>query len=140
MQQDKLLRETTLLLFLRYKNIVVPCQVNMANQSGVLSSIIDSKMGSYPSDCIEKFVTLALTCCDNKPKMRPSMLDVVRELESIHKMMPETDGLFFPDTSSTHSGQSYAGSSSYRSRETYPFSTVSGSDLSSGAISTLMPQ
>lgn len=111
----------------------------MANQSGKVFSIIDSKMGSYPSECIERFVTLAVTCCDDKPERRPSMLDVVRKLESILKNMPETDALF-SDTASTHSGQSHAESSSYVSRERYPSSVVSGSDLVSGAIPTITPR
>ncbi|OWM81597.1 hypothetical protein CDL15_Pgr007635 [Punica granatum] len=119
------------------KNIVR--EVNMANQSGMMFSIIDSKMGSYPSECIEKFVTLALMSCDDKPDRRPSMLDVVRELESILRMMPETDALF-SDTASMYSSKSFAESSSYASRERYPSSTVSGSDLISGVVPTISPR
>lgn len=51
-------------------------------------------MGSYPSECVEKFVALALKCCEDKPEDRPSMLDVVRELETIQSilnLMPDID-------------------------------------------------
>lgn len=51
-------------------------------------------MGPYPSECVEKFIALALKCCEDKPEDRPSMLDVVRELETIQSilnMMPDID-------------------------------------------------
>lgn len=112
----------------------------MTNQSGMMFSIIDSKMGSYPSECIEKFVALALMCCDDKPERRPSMLDVVRELESILKMLPESDALLSDTASVYSSGQSYAESSSYVSRERYPSTMVSGSNLISGVVPTITPR
>ncbi|KAK4771247.1 hypothetical protein SAY87_031779 [Trapa incisa] len=121
----------------RGKNIVR--EVNLANQSGMMFSIIDSKMGSYPSECIQKLVTLALMCCHDKTEKRPSMVDVVRELESILKMMPEADAMF-SDTVSTFSHQSNVESSSYVSRERYPSSMVSGSDLISGVIPIITPR
>lgn len=61
----------------------------MARKSGTPFSIIDSRMGSYPSVCMEKFVLLALSCCQDKPEDRPSMLEVVRELEEILRLMPD---------------------------------------------------
>ena len=48
-----------------------------------MSSFIDNKMDSYPCECIEEFVSLALWCCNDKPDKRPTMLDVVWELECI---------------------------------------------------------
>ncbi|KAJ1388223.1 Protein kinase-like domain superfamily, partial [Sesbania bispinosa] len=65
--------------------------VNAACQSGMTLSIIDSRMGCYPSDCVEKFLTLALSCCHDNPEERPSMPDVVRELENILEMLQETE-------------------------------------------------
>ena len=59
-------------------------------RSGQVFSIIDSRMGAYPAECIQKFVSLALRCCQEDTDARPSMAEVVRELESIWKMMPET--------------------------------------------------
>ena len=57
------------------------CQVNEARQGGTISSIIDSNMGLYPSDCVDKFLNLSLSCCHENQEERPGMIDVVRELE-----------------------------------------------------------
>ncbi|RRT78898.1 hypothetical protein B296_00014517 [Ensete ventricosum] len=62
----------------------------MACQSSMFS-IIDNRMGSYPSECIEKFVSLALRCCQDETDARPSMKEVVRELETIWGMTPEAE-------------------------------------------------
>lgn len=71
------------------KNIVR--EVTLAYQSGLIFSIIDSRMGPYPSECMEKFVSLALRCCRNETEARPSMSEVVRELENICLMIPDSD-------------------------------------------------
>lgn len=110
----------------------------MAHQSGLMFSIIDTRMGSYPSECVERFVALALRCCQDKQDDRPSMLDVVRELENIIKIMPGADTIFSPSgssynekspTSSTFTGDPYMCSSS-----------VQGSDLNSGVVPTILPR
>ena len=49
----------------------------------MIFSIIDEKMGSYPPKCVVKFLNLALKCCEDETNARPSMAEVVRELESI---------------------------------------------------------
>ncbi|KAF6168638.1 hypothetical protein GIB67_005250 [Kingdonia uniflora] len=54
-------------------------RVNAAFQSGVIFAVIDNRMGHYPSECLEKFMALALRCCQDETESRPSMLDVVRE-------------------------------------------------------------
>ncbi|KAK6266448.1 hypothetical protein QUC31_017285 [Theobroma cacao] len=116
------------------KNIVR--EVNMAHQSGMMFSLIDGRMGSYPSECIERFVGLALSCCHDKPEKRPSTLDVVRELEYMLKMMPETDSVSSELISL--SGKSLSSSSSYSTRDPYVSSSnVSGSDLISGVIPSI---
>ncbi|CAM8969713.1 unnamed protein product [Rhodiola kirilowii] len=117
------------------KNIVR--EVNMAHESGMMFSIIDSKMGSYPSECIEKFVALALNCCKNKPENRLSMSDVVRELENILKMMPGIDTMM-SETSSSYSG-SVTTSSSFLTRDPYGSLEVplTGSHLVSGVVPTI---
>nr|QAS62440.1 LRR receptor-like serine/threonine-protein kinase [Sedum alfredii] len=124
------------------KNIVR--EVNMAHESGMMFSIIDSKMGSYPSDCLEKFATLALNCSKDKPEERPSMLDVVRELENILKMMPGIDTMMSETSSSSYSGKSgsQSTSSSFLTRDQYGSLEVSlsGSDLLSGVIPTVKPR
>uniref|UniRef100_A0A2N9EM02 non-specific serine/threonine protein kinase n=1 Tax=Fagus sylvatica TaxID=28930 RepID=A0A2N9EM02_FAGSY len=71
------------------KNIVR--EVNAKYQSGMIFSVIDGRMGSYPSECVVKFFTLALKCCQEETDARPSMAEVVRELDSIWLMMPDSD-------------------------------------------------
>ncbi|RAL47170.1 hypothetical protein DM860_016985 [Cuscuta australis] len=71
------------------KNIVR--EVNMAHQSGKILSILDSRMGSYPSECAERFVALALRCSNDNQVERLPMLEVVRELEAILGMMPDEE-------------------------------------------------
>lgn len=112
----------------------------MAHQSGMTFSIIDNRMGSYPSNCVEKFLALALSCCHEKPEKRPSMLDVVRELEDILKMMPETDTTISESTSTFSSKLYSSASSSYITREPYTSSNVSGSDLISGVVPSISPR
>ncbi|KAJ6699350.1 LEUCINE-RICH REPEAT PROTEIN KINASE FAMILY PROTEIN ISOFORM 1 [Salix purpurea] len=101
-------------------------------------SIIDNRMGAYPSECVERFVGLALNCCHDKQDKRPSMQDVVMELEAILKMMPETDSISTESTS-TYSGKSAPSPSFYSSRDLCGSSSLLGSDLSSGAVPTITP-
>jgi hypothetical protein len=68
-----------------------PFQVNVAYESGEISSVIDEHMGSYPSDHAEKFLNLALKCSKDEPEPRPKMAVVVRELENICSMMSDSD-------------------------------------------------
>ncbi|KAK1437182.1 hypothetical protein QVD17_02969 [Tagetes erecta] len=111
------------------KNIVR--EVKIAHQTGTMFSIIDNKMGSYPSESVAKFVSLALWCCDDKPEKRPSMLDVVHELEHILEKTPET-GVDFSEAESN----SFVGTSStFNSSPNVP-----GSDLSSGGSSVIYPR
>ncbi|KAJ4704197.1 Protein kinase-like protein [Melia azedarach] len=119
------------------KNIVR--EVNVARESGMMFSIIDNRMGSYPSECVEKFVALALSCCNDKPEHRPSMLDVVRELENMLKILPESDAMYSESTS-IFSGQSASTSTSFATRDPYMSANVSGSDLISGVTPTITPR
>ncbi|XP_039001835.1 probable LRR receptor-like serine/threonine-protein kinase At1g06840 isoform X3 [Hibiscus syriacus] len=121
------------------KNIVR--EVKTAHESGTVLSIIDSRMGWYPSECMERSVGLALSCSDNNPEKRPSMLEVVRQLEYILKMMPQTD--LISSSTDLYSGKSLTEPSSYggTNREAYvSSSSVSGSDLVSGAIPSIAPR
>ncbi|CAB4284984.1 unnamed protein product [Prunus armeniaca] len=81
-----------------------------------------SRMGSYPSECIERFLALALRCCYEKQDKRPAMLEVVRELENIIKIMPAADTIFSP-SAAPYSDQSPT-SSSYLTRDTSYVSSV----------------
>nr|QAS62455.1 LRR receptor-like serine/threonine-protein kinase [Sedum alfredii] len=124
------------------KNIVR--EVNFAVDSGMMFSIIDSKMGSYPSENLEKFVTLALNCSKDKPENRPSMLDVVRELENILKTMPGADPMMSETSSSSCSGKSGSQStpSSFLTRDPYGSfeASLSTSHLVSDVFPTIRPK
>lgn len=122
------------------KNIVR--EVNVAYRSGMIFSVIDEKMGSYPSDCVERFVNLALKCCQDETDNRPSMSEVVRELESIWLMMPESD---------TKTSESLianpakdvtppSSSSDLKNHAPYVSGDISGSDLISGVVPTITPR
>ncbi|KAJ0088125.1 hypothetical protein Patl1_31610 [Pistacia atlantica] len=92
--------------------IVKGTPVNVARELGLMFSIIDNRMGSCPSECIERFLALALNCCHDKTERRPSMSDV---------MTPETDATFSESTS-VHSGSkstSASASSSFMTRDQY---------------------
>ncbi|XP_050208664.1 probable LRR receptor-like serine/threonine-protein kinase At1g06840 [Mercurialis annua] len=123
-------------------------EVNMARQSGIMFSIIDSRMGAYPSEFVERFTALAIRCCHEKPETRPSMSEVVRELETITKTtQSETDAISSESTSpcsgsvtSTYFGNSATSSSYYTSNHPYASSQVSGSDLVSGVVPTINPR
>lgn len=119
-------------------------QVTAAYQSGMIFSVIDSRMGSYPSECVEKFVSLALKCCQEETDARPSVAEMVRELENIWRMMPDSN----PKTETEK--DSYAASkpktsissssSSSAIKNPYVSSDASGSDLVSGIVPTIMPR
>ncbi|KAI4302628.1 hypothetical protein MLD38_038350 [Melastoma candidum] len=66
-------------------------EVQQACQSGMMPSFIDRNMGTHPSDSIKKFMELALRCCEDQKISRPSMLEVVRELENLSSALSETD-------------------------------------------------
>lgn len=131
----------------RGKNIVR--EVNLACQAGLIDSIIDDRMGEYPSECLDKFLALALSCCHDHPEERPSMLDVVRELEDIIALLPETEISLSSDISLDNSGKMAPSSSSstttsgfitMRKDQQHMSSYVSGSDLVSDVIPTIVPR
>ncbi|KAL5991377.1 hypothetical protein ACLOJK_012285 [Asimina triloba] len=110
--------------------------VNAANQSGMMFSVIDSQMGSYPSECVEQFVSLAIRCCNEETDGRPSMVEVVRELESILSRVPESDGT--PSELTTMDVRS--GPFPSESSGTVESSELSGSDLRSTGFPVIRPR
>ncbi|XP_072958664.1 probable LRR receptor-like serine/threonine-protein kinase At1g06840 [Typha angustifolia] len=124
------------------KNIVR--EVTMAHQSGMMFSVIDNRMGSYPSECIEKFISLALRCCQDETDARPSMMEVVRELEIIWRMTPEADATPSESmaTDSSKSATPPSSSSMVGMDAGNPFvsSDVSGSNLLSGVMPSITPR
>ncbi|THG10273.1 hypothetical protein TEA_010533 [Camellia sinensis var. sinensis] len=122
------------------KNIVR--EVNVAYRSGMIFSVIDEKMGSYPSDCVERFVNLALKCCQDETDNRPSMSEVVRELESIWLMMPESDTKT-SESLIANPGKDVtppSSSSDLKNHAPYVSGDISGSDLISGVVPTITPR
>ena len=124
-------------------------QVVSANQSGMIMSVVDMRMGSCPGECVERFAALGLRCCRDETDARPNMVEVVRELETIWQMMPETDGVpsesVAMDPSHTTTGSSTATSSGSRmvsgGNDQYMSSSdVSGSNLLSGVVPSINPR
>ncbi|KAJ3682926.1 hypothetical protein LUZ60_013153 [Juncus effusus] len=118
-------------------------EVMMASQSGHIFSVIDDRMGSYPAECVEKFATLALRCCKDETDERPSMKEVVRELEVIWRLMPDAE--FTPSDSLADGKRGEGGGSSASSMGGghHPFvssTDVSGSNLLSGAMPNITPR
>ncbi|KAG0447665.1 hypothetical protein HPP92_028223, partial [Vanilla planifolia] len=123
------------------KNIVR--EVILAHQSGQVFSIVDSRMGPYPSDCIERFVSLALRCCNEETDARPSMPEVVRVLENIWRMGPGSEALSSePETDAvaTKSKSGTTPSSSLLYEHPYMSSDISGTDLISSVVPTIKPR
>lgn len=119
------------------KNIVR--EVNMAYQAGITFSVFDERMGSYPSECAEKFLNLALKCCQDETDARPRMVEVVRELENIYGLMPDSESISESSTSLL-SGNLTSPSYSSTMKNPYISSDVSGSDLVSGAVPNISPR
>ncbi|KNA25985.1 hypothetical protein SOVF_000890 [Spinacia oleracea] len=115
------------------KNIVR--EVNVAYRAGIIFSVIDERMGSYPSGCVEKFVDLALRCCQDETDARPTMMEVVRELENISSLVPD-----FDTSTSIPSGSITSPSYSSNIRNPFISSDVSGSDLISGVVPDISPR
>ncbi|WZZ56705.1 hypothetical protein YC2023_056812 [Brassica napus] len=121
------------------KNIVR--ETNIAYQSGSISSVVDTRMSSVPAECIEKFATLALRCCREETDARPSMAEVVRELEIIWELMPESKTAKREDMSETTSQPSSSSNSSFlKNPNPYTSMDVSGSDLVSGIVPSVAPR
>lgn len=121
------------------KNLVR--EVNTAFHSGTIFSVVDGRMGSYPSDCVEKFLTLALKCCEDDTDSRPSMAEVVRQLENIWLMMPESDTKTTEPLFTPKAGKEVTPpSSSSEIKNPFLSLDVSGSNLDSGVIPTIVPR
>lgn len=117
--------------------------MNNAYRDGKILSVIDEQMGAYPSECVEKFVTLALRCCRDETDARPSMVEVVRELEEIWRMIPESENKIKESQSqmsiNLHSTDT-SPSSSLPIKHPYASTDVSGSDLISGMLPNIAPR
>ncbi|XP_075110312.1 putative LRR receptor-like serine/threonine-protein kinase At1g06840 isoform X2 [Nicotiana tabacum] len=121
-------------------------EVNAACQSGTMASVIDRSIGPYSSDCVKKFLDLALRCSLDEQKDRPTMLEVVRELENINYMLPAFDNNnTAPDLDVSISGMSSSSPTSAYSRHTTTNTTTmdfQGTELElvSGVIPSIRPR
>lgn len=114
--------------------------MNLAYQSGMVFSVIDKRMGSYPSECVELFISLALRCCQDETEKRPSMAEVVRELENIWRMMPESDSAVSGSLPTPSGSKMMTPLSPSSSSKPLLSSDISNSDLVSGEIPTIRPR
>lgn len=117
-------------------------QVNAAQKSGSLFGIVDSRMGEYPSEYVENFIALAVRCCQDKPEMRPCILDVVRELENVLQLVPESMSMSDITSLQSHSTSSTTNTSFSNNVSKYAqmSSDVSGSDLTTTVMPTFIPR
>ncbi|XP_078437109.1 leucine-rich repeat protein kinase family protein [Wolffia australiana] len=129
---------TGLLPISQGKNLVR--EVHIAYQSGMVFSTIDRRMGSYPPECVEMFMVLALRCCEDETNSRPSMAEVVRELENISAIFQQKNVALSSSEKSTPARSTPAPSSLNHSTVFDISSDVSGSDLRSGVIPTVGPR
>nr|XP_023895354.1 probable LRR receptor-like serine/threonine-protein kinase At1g06840 [Quercus suber]XP_023895355.1 probable LRR receptor-like serine/threonine-protein kinase At1g06840 [Quercus suber]XP_023895356.1 probable LRR receptor-like serine/threonine-protein kinase At1g06840 [Quercus suber]XP_023895357.1 probable LRR receptor-like serine/threonine-protein kinase At1g06840 [Quercus suber]XP_023895358.1 probable LRR receptor-like serine/threonine-protein kinase At1g06840 [Quercus suber]POE57485.1 puta len=119
------------------KNIVR--EVNVASKYDMIFSVIDGRMGSYPPKCVVKFLNLALKCCGDETDARPSMAEVVRELESIWHMMPDSDIISVGPMVTNAEKVATPPSSSSTVKDPYA-SEISGIELVSEVIPSIMPR
>ena len=106
----------------------------------MIFSVIDDRMGSYPSECVVKFFTLALKCCEYETDARPSMVEVVRELENIWLLMPDSDIKTMNPMLSGFEKAMTSLSSPSNVKNPFVSSDVSGSDLVSGGVPSITPR
>jgi hypothetical protein len=97
-------------------------------------------MGSYPSECVVKFFTLALKCCEEEMDARPSMAEVTRELEGIWLMMPNSEIRTIDAMGSDAEKVMTPPSLSSMVQNPYVSSDISGSDLVSEVVSSIVPR
>ncbi|KAH7437081.1 hypothetical protein KP509_05G055400 [Ceratopteris richardii] len=117
------------------KNLVR--EVNFAYEAGMLLSVIDPRMGPYPVDCIEPFIRLAKSCCDDDSDSRPSMAEVVRELEAIWGLIPGKESMVSGEKSTKDPRMKHSMSDFYNNPVS---SDISGIGLMSGTIPTISPR
>jgi hypothetical protein len=106
----------------------------------MIFSVVDERMGPYPSECVVKYLTLALKCCEVDTDARPSMAEVVRELESIWLMMPDSDIKSAAPMVIDFEKDLTPSSSSSMMKNPYVSSNVSGIELVSGVIPSITPR
>ncbi|CAN0913783.1 Probable LRR receptor-like serine/threonine-protein kinase At1g06840 [Linum grandiflorum] len=149
------------------KNIVR--EVSLAWETRMVEAVVDPTLQqgpppSYPKGPTHKFMGLGLRCCHDEAKARPTMAEVVRELEDLCSSIEATAGELAGaptgerwrsygamemqrsgnSSSSTGGGSVKASSSSGGDTLTFMSSSAGhgfkGSDLVSGVIPTIRPR
>ncbi|KAG6519655.1 hypothetical protein ZIOFF_023153 [Zingiber officinale] len=91
-------------LLLRTIASLLKCQISgmvrNACQSGLMFTLVDNRMEFYSSECVEKFSSLAIQCCSDETDARPSISEVVAELECILQMLGDDSSHEAPATGS----------------------------------------
>jgi Leucine-rich repeat (LRR) protein len=83
------------------KNLVR--EVMHAHEAGTMHMLVDPHMGSCPMEALHPFIKLAISCCKSSPDERPSMAEVVRDLEDIMRDLAATfSGTYSFDDSLRH--------------------------------------
>lgn len=107
----------------------------------MIFSVIDEQMGSCPNDYIVKFFSLAMKCCQDETDARPSMAEVVRELESIWFSMPGSGiKMSYPMITDAVKLETSPSSSSMENPYVSMSSDAAGSNLVSGVIPSITPR
>ncbi|KAH7284576.1 hypothetical protein KP509_34G060700 [Ceratopteris richardii] len=119
------------------KNLVR--EVHMADDAGMILSVVDSRMGPYPAQCLKPFVRLAFQCCMDDTDSRPSMAEVVRELEAIWRMLPQ-EYTSSADNSTASVDANSMPTKSFLPYNPYVSSDIDGSNLVSGTIPPIIPR
>ncbi|KAH9625739.1 hypothetical protein KSS87_007935 [Heliosperma pusillum] len=112
-------------------------EVTTAYQSGDILSLIDERMGPYPPDTVTRFIVLALRCCHDETNARPSMMEIVRELEDMTDFVTDTDSGM---TGSSREGPDSSTGFSSTMHNPYMSTDISGSDLVSGVVPNIAPR
>ncbi|XP_074311176.1 putative LRR receptor-like serine/threonine-protein kinase At1g06840 [Silene latifolia] len=112
-------------------------EVTTAYQSGNILSLIDEKMGPYYPDTVTRFINLALRCCHDDTNARPSMMEIVRELENMSDFVTDTDSGM---TGSSKGGADSSTGFSSSMHNPYLSTDISGSDLVSGVVPSISPR
>ncbi|KAH7437227.1 hypothetical protein KP509_05G061100 [Ceratopteris richardii] len=119
--------------------VVKGTPVNLAYEAGMLLSIVDHRMGPYPAECLRPLISMAISCCQDDTNSRPSMSEVVRELEAIWSLIPDKNTMVSLETSiSTDSGVNYSKDLVYNNL--LVSSDVSGRALMTNSIPEVSPR
>ena len=101
-------------------------------------SMIDPDIAHYLGEALEAFMALALSCCRDDPEARPTMAEVVRDLEELGRRYAGifTDG-YSMDIATSSSRASLPSSFPYIARDR---SSANTSELLSGTVMHVAPR